>query len=296
MQEKKFVSIRDYLMILAPLVISTVIQVAISIMGMEFAYIGVISKHKSGGFVSLYNEMLDALLSIEVNTYISVAYATVSIVVCLIWYYRTFGKKETFRRPFKNLTSNWGLFVAGIALISVGMQYLCVYITNAIAVVRPDIYQEYQKLLEMAGFTDDISVGLVIYAVILGPISEELIFRGLTLKYARKVMPFVWANVAQALMFALFHQNTMQGMYTFFVGLAFGYIAYKYDSIVVSIISHMLFNVFGTIGSMLVPDVGNTMWTFYIMLMMAAVLTYVGMIILMKALPVVNNRENRTDM
>ena len=60
---------------------------------------------------------------------------------------------------------------------------------------------------------DEPSLILVLYSVLIGPVCEELIFRGLTLKYAKRAMPFWVANFLQALLFGVFHMNMIQDVY-----------------------------------------------------------------------------------
>ena len=59
-------------------------------------------------------------------------------------------------------------------------------------------------------------------------------------------MPFFAANIFQAVLFGAFHGNVIQGAYAFVVGLFCGYVCYKGGSIYLSILFHMLFNIWGT--------------------------------------------------
>ena len=108
----------------------------------------------------------------------------------------------------------------------------------------------YEKLMENAGFTtNSLSPLLILYAVLLGPIEEELTFRGVIFSSARKALPFWAANIFQALLFGIFHMNLIQGIYAFFIGLFLGYIAGRGGSIYFSIFLHILFNSWGTFVS-----------------------------------------------
>ena len=55
------------------------------------------------------------------------------------------------------------------------------------------------------------------------------------------------ANLIQALLFGIFHMNIVQGIYTCLLGFLLGYMAYRYDSILAPMITHALFNLFGTL-------------------------------------------------
>ena len=50
----------------------------------------------------------------------------------------------------------------------------------------------------------------------------------------------------QAAMFGIAHMNILQGVYAFTIGLIFGYIYKKYNSLYASILAHLTFNFTGT--------------------------------------------------
>lgn len=82
-------------------------------------------------------------------------------------------------------------------------------------------------LLEnVSGDTDTLSMFL--YASILAPISEEILFRGYVLRalrpYGRR-----FAILGSALLFGLFHGNLLQTPYALLAGLVLGYTAVEYS-------------------------------------------------------------------
>ncbi|MCC8141628.1 MAG: CPBP family intramembrane metalloprotease [Lachnospiraceae bacterium] len=82
----------------------------------------------------------------------------------------------------------------------------------------------------------------MLYAVILGPVIEEIIFRGLVFGYARKVFPVWLALIFQAALFGIYHWNLTQGIYAFVIGLFLGYLCLKGPGIRYSIPCHMTIN------------------------------------------------------
>ena len=53
------------------------------------------------------------------------------------------------------------------------------------------------------------------------------------------------ANIIQAALFGIMHGNLVQGAYAFALGLILGYVYHKYQSLVIPILFHMSFNIFG---------------------------------------------------
>lgn len=93
-------------------------------------------------------------------------------------------------------------------------------------------------LEQVSGSSNTFSMFL--YASILAPIWEELLFRGCILRGLR---PFGkrFAVLGSALLFGLFHGNLLQAPYALVVGLLLGYVTVEY-SIVWSIALHMFNN------------------------------------------------------
>jgi hypothetical protein len=78
------------------------------------------------------------------------------------------------------------------------------------------------------------------YAVLIGPVSEELVFRRYVILSAKKYGT-TFAIVISSLLFALFHGNLEQGLNTFMLGLVLGYIAVEY-SVGWAILMHIVNN------------------------------------------------------
>lgn len=78
--------------------------------------------------------------------------------------------------------------------------------------------------------------------VIVVPIVEELLFRGLVYKRLRGYTKVNVAIVVSALFFGVYHMNVVQGLYAFLIGVLFAYIYEKYKSIWAPIIFHISAN------------------------------------------------------
>ena len=87
---------------------------------------------------------------------------------------------------------------------------------------------------------------IIFFAVILGPILEEVMFRKILLS---RLLPFGerFAILVGAIFFALYHGNLSQFLYAFLVALIFGVIVCRTGKIRYTILLHMLINFFGSI-------------------------------------------------
>ena len=92
----------------------------------------------------------------------------------------------------------------------------------------------------------DMTPSMVIYACFLGPFMEELLFRDMILKRARRVGDRT-AVVFTAVLFGLMHGNLLQFFYAAAIGLILGYVAVRTSSIRYTVLMHMAINSFSTV-------------------------------------------------
>lgn len=102
----------------------------------------------------------------------------------------------------------------------------------------------YSVMEEMnVASADSSTFSMFLYASFMGPVAEELVYRGFVLKNLRKYGTS-FAIVISSLLFAFMHGNLVQGFFAFFVGLILGYLAVEYSlswSILLHIVNNFLF-------------------------------------------------------
>lgn len=81
-----------------------------------------------------------------------------------------------------------------------------------------------------------------LFVVIIVPVYEEVIFRGIILSSIEKHLKFYWANIIQALIFAAIHQQLKLLPFYFLFGISAGYYRSKSQSLAPGIVLHMLNN------------------------------------------------------
>ncbi len=171
-------------------------------------------------------------------------YGVAALIIMGIWY------RLAFVRPFKNKkkkdypTGFSFHTIIAVIFLGMGLQYVTYLICAVVSIFSPQALAEYSYLIENAGYTEPTAM-IVVYSIILAPVTEELVFRGLIFRYTRLAVPFWVANIWQALLFALMHGNLMQGVYAFVMGLILGFICHRGRGIKYSIPVHMVFNIVG---------------------------------------------------
>lgn len=218
------------------------------------------------------NSLITLWTTSDFSTALMIIYSLLIICSFGIWYYRNYGGEylpnvHKVFHPYKFI---------GVILLVPGTQLFCSYIVSFLATLFPSWMEFYEKLLESAGLDTSITLLMFFYSVILAPVAEELIFRGVTLRSARRALPFWGANLLQAFLFGVYHMNMIQGCYAFCLGLVLGYICEKGGSIYFSMFLHFLFNLWGIVISQYL-NFGNSAAAFYIFLLVSIVLIVIGL-------------------
>ena len=145
----------------------------------------------------------------------------------------------TFRDLFaKNRTMTVGTFFSLLAVFLCA-QLFCQLFSVALELLLNAMGLSAMAALEAASITAT-GVSMFLYASILGPVAEELLFRGVLL---RQLAPWgkQTAIVISAVLFGVFHGNIIQIPFAFLVGLVLGYVTMEY-SVIWAILLHIINN------------------------------------------------------
>lgn len=184
-------------------------------------------------------------LTAEILLGITACYAVAAIVIFGIWYKKL--HKDSEKPDLKQALTPKNILM--IALLGISLQIGISFLLNLIAAMKPEWFESYIELIETLGMGN--SLISVLYVGIIAPISEEIIFRGVILTKAKKIMPLLAANILQAVLFGIYHMNLIQGTYAFLIGLLFGYLCIKLKSLYGGILLHMAVNLGGILLNLL---------------------------------------------
>lgn len=98
-------------------------------------------------------------------------------------------------------------------------------------------YQELSGMLYSASFPMQI-----LCLGVIGPVAEELLFRGIVFRRLREYTEFKIAAICSSLFFLSIHSNMLQMAYTFVLGMFLAYVYEKYGSIKAPILLHISVN------------------------------------------------------
>lgn len=168
----------------------------------------------------------------------------IALLVIFKWLRTDLSRTMLFRKGSKKM--NWRTLGLSIAFLF-GAQFLFSSLAFGLDEILKVLGLSIESEIASAQGANQVPMQLI-YTLVLGPIAEELIFRGAIFQVLRKYGR-VFAIVASALLFGIYHGNLPQGIFAFAVGILFAYITAEY-----SICWSMLIHIFNNI---------NTMWLNY---------------------------------
>ena len=192
----------------------------------------------------------------------------VGALILLLWKRKAFWKNEMFATERKMTV---GTFFK-LLTVFLSAQLFAQLFSVALEWLLNLMGLSATAALEAAAITST-GFSMFLYITILGPISEELLFRGFLLRMLKP-----WgkqtAILVSALIFGLFHGNVIQIPFAFLVGLVLGYVTVEY-SILWAIVLHIFNNLvmsdlFGRLAQV-IPETVSSVLLYGILLACAAV-------------------------
>lgn len=95
---------------------------------------------------------------------------------------------------------------------------------------------------------------MILLVSVIAPIIEELVFRLFMLGLLKRFLPFIVANLLQAVLFGIYHGKIIQGLYAFLLGFLIGMLKEKTQTILACIAFHVAFNVSGLLIDDFAPE------------------------------------------
>lgn len=237
---------KTLLLSLTPIALMYIIQILV-VFGVQFLIIFAVR------FLTMIHIYQSPVLQYVINQYvyiISAASYGLFLLVGYFWYRRVMADRravylERGHKPVLDSGAILGIFFVGLFI-----QFAVSSLLNILAVVAPDLMGQYMEVMEGLGMSEP-SIISMLYVIIMAPLAEELLMRGLCLKILENSFPFWAANFLQALYFGIYHMNLVQGCYAFVMGLILGRLVKKYGTLKASILCHFIINFSGQVMSVI---------------------------------------------
>ncbi len=124
---------------------------------------------------------------------------------------------------------------------------------NVVSLLAPSLMESYNDAAQSVdtGKSAFSLIASFFSLVIAAPITEELIYRNMAIANMRSRLPAVLSVILSSLIFGFFHGNLVWMLYACGIGLLFGFLYVKSESIYVSLTVHIGFNFIGYVYSVL---------------------------------------------
>lgn len=170
------------------------------------------------------------------------------LAVILLIYYLNYVKGEQRRGTFESVLPKLKdkKNIAFIVCITICAFCMTTFLSAFISTLFPEKNESLTEAFEnlkMSGALYYLDV------VIVGPIFEEMLTRGLIMKISKKSFGMIGCVIINALIFSLLHGNIIQGFYVIPIGMVYAFIAFQFNSVIPSICCHMFHNLIASLPS-----------------------------------------------
>lgn len=230
----------------AAIIINTLIMIAVVVIGMVVRIFAAVRQSNASDIMTAFDEIIGSNAFFENATKSGVEYLLFSVLGTLaVWLFLR--KKATFAQLFeKNRSMNTNSFFKCVVIL-MGIQLPIVLADMAIEAGLNQFGYTAASGIEMASSASP-TVTMFLYGSLVGPIVEELIYRGFVMHSLKKYGKS-FAIVVSSVFFGIMHQNLVQSVFGIIAGLVLGYVAMNY-SMKWAIILHIINNcVFGDLLS-----------------------------------------------
>ena len=223
------------------LVFYTIIGGILSIVGVVFYIIvkNIAIVFSTPNWIDLTEKELNGLFSETIGDkalgVLSCVIVLVGIAFLFIYFRKRIHRKQLFSSNKKMELKNF-------------VPILCVFL--GVQLITEPIFWLMEKIFNYFGYSvmssieeasmASTTVFMVLYAVVLAPIVEEVIYRGFVL-FTLKEFGKILAIFISAFLFGIMHENIPQGIFAFMVGIVLGYVTIEY-SIWWAILLHIINN------------------------------------------------------
>lgn len=226
------------LCVVAFLVTMYTVAIAVYLVAIFVEYPEIISLSMGSSMTEYYNKLSEAILDVTIK-YSGLA-SILGMVCGLPWFFLIRGKK-LFTSDLTHTNSKVKISTILIAFVLIlGIQFAMTLISLFLGALLPQGDAGLSDTLNETTTSLASSFWGALYIVVLGPIIEEIVFRGAVMRKLEKYGAN-FALVVSSLIFALYHIILFQAVFAFFVGLILGYVAGRF-SIKWSMLLHMLNN------------------------------------------------------
>ena len=194
---------------------------------------------------SIMNEMTAGSELLTLSTFIG---TIIAVAIVIIWYYIGVYKRDVKAGTYVSVLPKLKNVNAILLLVTgtIASYALAVIILDALNALMPTIGSAFNT--SMGAVVGGIPIIGLLLTLVIAPIGEEVCLRGIFLNRAEKSFGMVGCIILSGILFGIYHLNPIQGLYAIPIGMFFGYVAYKFKSVIPCIFCHFVNNLMASLG------------------------------------------------
>lgn len=148
-----------------------------------------------------------------------------------------------------------------------------------------------QSYMEKSSVIDN-SVAAWLTAVVMAPVLEEIVCRGLMYTRLKKGLPVIAAAIITSLVFGTVHGTVIWAIYTFIFSMVLIWVFERFQSLTACILLHMAYNLSGMALSYIPQEAGGVVLVLFVVGIVVAVLMYKQVVKITEDIPKVALQES----
>ncbi len=240
--------------------------------------IGVVEMAKlaisSGGDVEQITEAYQThIMESGILNYVAVLGTLINAIIFGIWYKCKYAKKYT-REQFHRTAQK--AFTVQKLLFTVLLAITCYIVAINLAIIldyiSSDTVDNYITLAQEAFKKGPLTI---IMSVILAPIGEECMIRGLIQRKLERYLPLAGVLITGVICFSILHGNIVQGLCVIPLGLVTGYYSYYYRSVLPAILFHALYNAAPNLLTLVPDQIADQDWIWHVSAVVLVMIVFI---------------------
>lgn len=191
----------------------------------------------------------------DLQNYISSRAILITVITFIIFGFVFYKIYRKYKNNYNNKLSIKNIFVLLILGVVLNLSYNL-------------IIESLNNLFSFTNNYDAINISIITYIIctgVLGPILEELLFRGIVFNKLKKFNKQMKSILLASFIFMFFHSNPIQMLYAFCLSFILLYVYEKYKTIKAPILVHIASNIMNIFTCMLIIN-NNLLLNFIVMI------------------------------
>ncbi|MDY2987048.1 MAG: type II CAAX endopeptidase family protein [Peptoniphilus sp.] len=199
------------------------------------------------------SSLYDGLSNFLENNY-AMTDTLISLLLVILFFplYKWITKNKITLQPIK---SNFVLICIPFSLALGGLSYIILAIIERFLVPIGILKDEFADFSNMwSQFDNDAYFWVFLSIVFLGPLFEEILFRGIVYNFLEKYKSGLFPVIISGVLFGIWHAQAVQSIYTAVMGIVLGYVYMKTKNLFYPTLLHMLNNLYSTLPQSMQSD------------------------------------------